>query len=371
MRITDIPLLCQDWSSEWDYRGTIESRRRFMRRISYLLFVLIFLFPLNIHAHVVIFYRYRPMIYEISHRSVIVYDRENQKVGLVPQISFRGSPEDFCIVVPTPGVPMLNTVNTDVFFEAEELTSPVREERGTSGCQVLDFVGGGEEEEEYIEGVDILKEESVGVFDTVTLSATDPDALINWLQENEYDYSVADKDIIDYYIQRGWVFTAVKIDIPSESAKYYDRYNINPILFRYSASSLVYPVRLASINAGDSTDIVIYVLSDSKMTFPGAKIEYANRIDDRELEEILERYPAFGGLIGRQRYLTKLRRTFSIMEMDTDIEIVSAPDNEELREVIYYGVSPATDFIPLGIVAAFFLASRMLSKKRNSASSRT
>ena len=336
-----------------------------MRRIRCLFFILVFLFPINIYAHVVIFYRYRPPIYDISHRSIVIYDEDNQKVGLIPQISFRGRPEDFCIVVPTPTAPRLYTVSREVFHEAEQLTSSIRRERGTGCLFSDDILGGAEEEAEFVEDIDIISEQSVGIFDTVTLSATDPDALINWLVENNYNYQVQDKDIIDYYIQRGWVFTAIKIDISSEPgmSEYY-RYNVNPLFFRYSANSLIYPIRLASINAGDRTDIVTYVLSDRKMTFPGARIEYANRIDDKELEETLERYPAFGGLLGRHRYLTKLRRTFSIMEMDMDIEIVPAPDNEEFRKVIYYGVSPATDFIPLGIVAVFFLALRALSERK-------
>jgi hypothetical protein len=334
-----------------------------MRRIRYLFFVLIFLVPINIHAHIVIFYRNTPLIYEISHRSIVIYDRDNQKVGLIPQISFRGRPEDLCLVVPTPTAPRLNTVSREVFREAERLTSSVRRERGTGCLFSEDILGGAEEEAEFVESIDIISEQSVGVFDAVTLSATDPDALINWLQENKYNYSVQDKDVIDYYIQRGWVFTVMKIPSEQGTSEYY-RYNINPVLFRYSAGSLIYPIRLASINAGDRTDIVTYVVSDSKMTFPGARIEYANRIDGKELEEILERHPAFGGLLGRHRYLTKLRRTFSILEMDMDIEMVPAPDNQEFRKIIYYGVSPAADFIPLGIVAALFLAFRALSERK-------
>jgi hypothetical protein len=147
----------------------------------------------------------------------------------------------------------------------------------------------------------------------------------------------------------------------------YDKYNINHVLFSYSANSLIYPVRLASINAGDRTDAEIYVLSDSKMTFPGARLEYANRIGDKELEEILTRYPDFGGLIGQLPYLTRLRRVLSIMEMDADIEIVSDLDNEEFRDIIYQGVAPIADFIPLGVVAAFFLAFRTLRERKREA----
>ena len=340
-----------------------------MQRIGCLFLILMFLLPINTYAHVVIFYRYEPLIYEISHRSIVIYDQESQKVGLVPQISFRGRPQDFCVVVPTPGAPQLNTVSREVFYEAEWLTNSIQRERG-SGCLSWDILEEDASDVEIAGGVDIISEQSVGIFNAVTVSATDPDALVNWLQENNYNYSPQDRDMINYYItQKGWVFTAMKIDISSEPgiSEYY-RYNINPVLFRYSASSLTYPMRLTSINASDRTDIVTYVLSDAKMTFPGARVEYANRISDKELEEIRERYPAFGGLIGRQRYLTKLKCTFSIMEMDADIDIVPAQDDEEFRKIVYYGVSPAADLIPLGIVAAFFLAFRTLKERKRETS---
>ncbi len=348
-----------------------------MRWTKHLLLILAFLFTANIvHAHVVMFYKYDPVIYEVSHRSIVIYDRENQKIGLIPQITFRGRPEDFSVVVPTPTAPAVNTVARDVLYEADLLTTSIRRDRG-SGCLSGDSILVGDDDGDYrydaevpgsagvAEGVDIIGQQSAGIFETVTLSTTDPNALINWLQDNGYSYSANDKDILDYYIQRGWVFTAMKFKASSESGipDYY-RYNVNPVLFRYSANSLIYPLRLSSINAGDRTDVVTYILSDTKMTFPGARVEYANGIDDKELDEILERYPALGGLIGQTRYLTKLRRTFSIMEMDTDVEITPAPDDEEFRKVIYYGVSPATDFIPLGIVAIFFLAFRALIERR-------
>lgn len=347
-----------------------------MKWTRYIIFILIFLFTIsNTYAYVITFYRYEPMIYEVSHRSIIIYDRENQKVGLIPQIAFQGLSQDFCVVIPTPTAPKINTVARDVLYEADRLTYPVERDRGSGCLSGGDILVGNDDDDYYGPetagtdssiGIDILGEQSAGMFDTVTLSADDPDALIAWLQENEYNYSANDKDILNYYIQRGWVFTAMKLKGSSEFdiPDYYYRYDINPILFRYSADSLIYPLRLSSINAGDRTDVVTYILSDNKMTFPGARVEYANRIDDEELDDILDRYPAFGGLIGQTRYLTKLRRTFSIMEMDNDVEITPSSENEEFRKIIYYSISPIMDFIPLGIVAILFLTFRWLNERR-------
>ena len=335
-----------------------------MRKTIFTLSLLLFILPINILSCVIVFYRSEPLIYEIRHRSIVIYDRENQRVGFIPQISFKGRPQDFCVVVPTPTTPKLNPVSGNIFFEAEQLTAPEWSERG-SGCLFSnDFVP--ESDKETGSSVEVISEKSVGIFDTVTLSATSPDALINWLNDNGYKYSVQDKEILDYYIQQSWVFTAMKIDSSSVSGMddYYYGYNINPIIFRYSASAPTYPMHLASINAEDSTDLIVYVLSDSKMTFPGAKVEYANKIDDKELEEINKSYPAFGGLIGQNRYLTKLKRTFSIMEMESDVEITPAVDNNEFKDIVFYGFSPLTDFLPLGIVVGILLILRFLWEKK-------
>jgi hypothetical protein len=100
------------------------------------------------------------------------------------------------------------------------------------------------------------------------------------------------------------------------------------------------------------------------MTFPGAKVEYANRIDDNELKEINNSYPVIGGLIGQNRYLTKIKRTFSIMEMDSDIEIVPASNNKEFKGIIYYGFSSMMDLFPLGIVVLMLLLFRYIRERR-------
>lgn len=334
-----------------------------MRRIKCLFFILIFLLPISIHAHVIVFYRDKPPIHDVLHRIILIYDEDNQKVGLAPQISFSGDPRDFCVVVPTPTTPQLHTVTREVFNEAQQLTSPIWRERGTGCLSGGNIVTADQESLVSVGNIDIVSEESSGGFVAQTLS-DDANALTKWLDDNNYKYSAQDKDMIDYYAQRGWVFTVTEIDMSESEMSKYDRYNINHVLFSFSVNSLIYPIRLASINAGDRTNVELYVLSDSKMTFPGARVEYVNRINDKELEEILDRYPDFGGLIGQLPYLTKLKRIFSIMEMDADIEIVPALDNEEFRDIVYQGVSPATDFVPLGVVAVFFLTFRALRKRK-------
>lgn len=335
-----------------------------MRKIIFFAFLAYLIIPVNIYACMIVFYKQDPLIYEISHRAIIIYDSENQKIGLIPQISFKGRPQDFAVVVPTPSVPKLNSVSSTIFYDVEYLTSPITRWREDGfGCSYV--TGTAEDSTSRVDygEISIINEKTIGAFDTVTLSASDPDALINWLKENGYRFSSNDKSILDYYIQKGWVFTAMKFNEP---ALMDTPCNINPIIFRYSANSIVYPIRLMSINTEDSTNLVIYVLSNSKMTFPNAVVEYANNIDDNELKEIEKNYPAFAGLIGQNRYLTKLKRTFSIMEMDSDIEITKSADNKEYKGIIYYSVSTLKDVLPMLVAILILLAVRYIIVKKRS-----
>lgn len=328
-----------------------------MRKIIFLTILAFFIIPVNIYACMIIFYKSDPLIYEISHRAMIIYDSENQKVGLIPQISFKGRPQDFAVIVPTPSVPKLNSVSSTIFYDVEYLTSPiVRWREEGFGCSYVTGTAEDSSRADYGE-ISIISEKTIGAFDTVTLSASDPDALTKWLRENGYRFSNNDKSVLDYYIQKGWVFTAMKFNEP---ALMDTPCNINPIIFRYSASSLIYPIRLMSINTEDSTSLVIYVLSNSKMTFPNAVVEYANNIDDNELKEIEKNYPAFAGLIGQNRYLTKLKRTFSIMEMDSDIEITKSSNNKEFKGIIYYDVLPLKDTLPFAVAILIILSIRFI-----------
>lgn len=344
-----------------------------IRKQLLVIYFLSFILSCNAHAFILIFYQQdEPLINEISYQSIIIYDKENEQIGLIPQVIFKGNPRDFCVVVMTPSSPKISKVKQDIFREAEILSKPIQRERGTKCLFDRDFLGNDDYEEyedrpEALAGINENKN-SIAISNTETLSNVGLDNIIKWLQQNKYKFSASDKDLIDFYAKLGWVFTIISIDSSYQSivqsSSESNIYNLEPIMLIYKSGSLVYPMRLSSGSNLVKTDLLIYILSNNKMAFQGARTEYANRINQKEAEKILELYPNFGGIIGQQRFLTKLQRIFSIMEMDMDIEIKDAPDNEEFRKVIYYGISPIVDLIPLGIVAIIFLIFRSRIKRR-------
>ena len=59
--------------------------------------------------------------------------------------------------------------------------------------------------------VSILDRQLVGVFETTTLAASDPQALQTWLRENNFAVPTNAEPVIAGYIRSGWVFVAAKV----------------------------------------------------------------------------------------------------------------------------------------------------------------
>ncbi len=335
------------------------------------LLVLLLLLPTDGYAPCVMFAPPDQELNGTGQRAFIAYNPQTQQVDLVPSINIRGEATEFAIVIPTPSIPRLDTVDRRIFSELNELTMPVTRWRGgggSSGCNVFTtedsddgvFLGSTAEEE----GVTVISEQSVGAFDTVILTADNPMALTDWLDRHGYHHSIEDNAILQGYINQKWIFTAMRLSAEFEDgerrrARFFDQ-PIDPILLTYRAERLIYPLRLTSISAREGTDVTVHILTPDKMHFPSAKVEYANRITDDERDAIRLRYPTFGSFIGESRYLTRLRRSFARTEMDTDFELVRHQDSQEFRRVRYMGITFLPDLLLLGLVTIGYLAWRRI-----------
>ena len=336
------------------------------------LFVLFLLLPTDGYAPCVMFTPPDQELNGTGQRAFIAYNPQTQQVNLVPSINFRGEATDFAIVIPTPSVPKLDTVDRRIFRELNDLTMPVTRWRGgggSSGCNVFTteesdgdaaFDSAAEEE-----GVTVISEETVGAFDTVILTADNPMALTDWLDEHGYHHSIDDNAILQSYIDQKWIFTAMRLNVAQfegserRPARFFDA-TIDPILLTYTAEQLVYPLRLTSISAREGADVTVYILTPNKMDFPSARVEYANWITDGERDAIRLRYPTLGSFIGESRYLTRLRRSFARTEMDTDFELVRHQDNQEFRRVRYMGFTALPDILLLGLMTTSYFVWRRI-----------
>ena len=333
------------------------------------LFVLFLLLPTDGYAPCVMFTPPDQELNGTGQRAFIVYDPQTQQVNLVPSINFTGEATEFAIVIPTPSIPKLDTVDRWIFSDLNGLTRPVTQWRGGGWGSSGLGCGAANDDDDFAfeddDGVTVISEQEVGAFDTVILTADNPMALTDWLNRHGYHHSIEDNAILRSYIDQRWIFTAMRLSVTQFEggrrgpAQFFDA-TIDPILLTYTAEKLIYPLRLTSISAREGTDVTVYILTSNKMHFPGARVEYANRITNDEHDAIRLRYPTLNSFIGELRYLTRLRRSFARTEMDADFELVRHQDNREFRRVQYMGITFLPDLLLLGLVAIGYLVSRRI-----------
>ncbi len=291
-------------------------------------------------------------IYEPNQLAMIVFDDMVEKI--IFQIDYEGDAEDFAWVIPVPGYPKLFPVEDDIFYELHKLTQPPPPSSFGCGWGAGVPTSGLEDE-----GVHVWEENQVGIYHTTTLSASDPNSLVEWLNDNGYTFPAEDQEILDYYVQKNWFFVAMKIqheEIINSSENYTGA--IQPIGIMFFSDEMVYPLKISSLSTPSwGTEVLIYTFSDERVTFPGATEEYNAIITPDQLEE----YPILQGLIDETFVLTKLRKNFSAEEMDDDLLLIPVPKYITLGNIIDLN-SPIGQFI---LIAGIFVILLKIKIMRN------
>ncbi|MCX6818548.1 MAG: DUF2330 domain-containing protein [Candidatus Aenigmarchaeota archaeon] len=156
---------------------------------------------------------YNEDLFEPTQKAVILYNNGEERIVL--QVSYNGSMKDFAWIVPVPGYPVVNTSDPLLFEELHYLTEPnyIRAPFSFWGFGYFsDSIGAAYTKEQ---GATLLERYQVGIYDISILSATDPDALINWLNQNNYSISQNARSVIQHYIDKEWYFIAIRIELAS------------------------------------------------------------------------------------------------------------------------------------------------------------
>ena len=290
-------------------------------------------------------------IYEPNQLAMIIFDDMVEKI--IFQIDYEGNAEDFAWIIPIPGYPKLFSVEDEIFYELHKLTQPLPPSNFGCGWGAGVPTPGLEDE-----GVHVWEENQVGIYYTTTLSATDPNSLVVWLNDNGYAFPAEGQEILDYYVQQNWFFVAMKIQ-HEETMNSSENYTgaIQPIGIMFFSDEMIYPLKISTLSAPSwGTEVLIYAFSDERVTFPGAAEEYNAIITPDQLKE----YPILQGLIDETFVLTKLRKNFSAEEMDEDLILLPTPKHIALGNIINLN-SPVGQFIL--IVGIFVIL--LKTKKRN------
>src|SRR6185295_9867493 len=134
------------------------------------------------------------------------------------QPKFEGNAVDFRMVIPTPSKPKLDEMPRDFVKDLAIYTilMPLPEplygyEREKLKEEAEDKNEGGKPGDGGGHGVKVLEAGVVGSLDYKIITAEEANGLFDWVKENKYVYS-GDTGTLDFYIQKRWIFTVMKID---------------------------------------------------------------------------------------------------------------------------------------------------------------
>src|SRR5262245_54185389 len=200
------------------------------------------------------------------------------------QPKFEGNADDFGMVIPTPSKPRLDEMPRDFFKElaiysilkkreqphSKLLPPPVREFARLAANAPGPAAGASGEAAPRPSSVKVLEAGVVGNLDYKIIEAGRADDLYAWLKENRYSYA-GDEATLAFYIQKGWLFTVMKIDTMQMKRRPDGSFDgeVTPTRFQFPSDKLVYPLKITQISVQDKTEALFYVQSPYKADLAG------------------------------------------------------------------------------------------------------
>lgn len=194
--------------------------------------------------------------------------------------------------------------------------------------------------------IEIVKAEKAGIYDVKVIKSENTDAIIEWLNENNFDFDVNDSDAFADYISRDWCFVVAKVQPEPGTKKEKISRNgmVAPLVLKFNTEKTIYPTALTAA-IGTETQILIYTLSDNKLDcknrlkfeaarkthpirfdpnwkIPKEKEEYRNKL----LADVFEKLP-------QDMIICKFKDTLTSEQMKKDIVFENASDNKSYREL--------------------------------------
>lgn len=184
------------------------------------------------------------------------------------QIEYQGNPEDFSWVLPIkPGARIEEA--TPEWFEALEASSTTGVQAPQLNCNgggafacgsQQTFAAAGAEDDGTGGGhsVTVVKAETVGPYESVTLSSKDAGALTAWLDSHGYAIPDEIQPVIGAYVQGGFDFIALRLT-PGNGVNL-----MKPVRVITDGASPVLPLRMVAAGTGAITKVVLYVIGEGR-----------------------------------------------------------------------------------------------------------
>ncbi|MCI0460740.1 MAG: DUF2330 domain-containing protein [Gemmataceae bacterium] len=224
-------------------------------------------------------------ILQPAQKVFITWEPQKRAESFTVQPKFEGNALDFGMVIPTPAQPKLHEMPRDFFkhlavysimkkreFPHSKLL-PVTRFGGRGGAERALLLRESADRDGSKQGkssVVVLEAGIVGSLDYKIISAERADDLYEWLKKNKYSYA-GDEATLNYYVQKKWLFTVMKIDTMQMKKNKDGSYagEVTPTRFSFTTDKLVYPLKITQISVKDKTEALFYVQAPFKVDLPG------------------------------------------------------------------------------------------------------
>ncbi|BCD99407.1 DUF2330 domain-containing protein [Marinagarivorans cellulosilyticus] len=198
----------------------------------------------------------------------IVFRQDGDQTTAMIKIDYVGNAEDFGWVLPVPQSPEISLGSDQIFTELELSTRPqFLLERVGQGCPrpEVDFVAlpasvvdSDSGQPSSGTGVTIERQLSVGPFDALVVSSDDPEALANWLDDNNLDLTDEGGNLLAPYIAAQSKFVVLKLKNSANVG------SIQPIILKYQSDVPVIPMTLTAVAAQDDMGVLVWLLGNGR-----------------------------------------------------------------------------------------------------------
>ncbi|MFI4881387.1 MAG: DUF2330 domain-containing protein [Phycisphaerales bacterium JB064] len=301
-------------------------------------------------------------------RAIIAWDGAEQRLAI--DTAFTGEAAEFAWLVPLPSEPEITPATKGMFDTAAVLTAP-RLKRSSAGKLLfggvllilaslgmmtlrssiariallsvigcfglvlgLPVMGTARGSAGPPSTVEVLSVGHAGLYETAVLRSKDAEELLAWLRSGGYGVQDGVADVVQDYLDKGWVFAAAKLTVDDADAS---EHRAHPLQFRFATDVPVYPMALTAVGNRE-IDLELFVFADGSASGKGLsrRCSLETKPDTRDADDsdarfMLRERPiaiAHPGLIeiaGGLGSLTRLTGVLSPAQQRDDIVIKIEP----------------------------------------------
>ncbi|MGW0391325.1 DUF2330 domain-containing protein [Streptomyces sp. NPDC003042] len=206
------------------------------------------------------------------HRETSVVHWDGRTEEILMRFSVSGDARRAAWIMPVPGRATVELGDSYVFTQLSRLIEPEERERsyfwprdGDWPFSSRDGAGAGAgaaPSAPRAPSVGVVGRERLGDFDVARLTATDPDALGDWLKSNGFELPDRLNAELRPYVDQKWEYVAVRLAPDQEGTTLSG--DLDPLRIRFDSDRPVYPMRLSRL-ARSPQSLGLYILADHRM----------------------------------------------------------------------------------------------------------